>query len=470
MIAFAKDCAPGVSTLPLAEVKRHDVLLLPRELMAKLGPASLTFAAVRRLARRDGAMFARVSIVADVACRGHRSTESDLAKLVHHGWLKCKGRQNRRTQTYVVPEEFMNLDGERKFAMFPRWMAHYVDQWAPRAVFAVINSKDSLNHYLGDGEAGETYGRLQYPIVEIIKHTGLSRPAIVSGKAALLAKEIIKVDGGERNPEGRMTPDTIYLNGEFAVLKSLIRPSKNPADCQPPPSKNAAGAMEESCGREWQNPADSIEKSCGRSDLEFLSESLRGTPTVTAEPLCAASAAAAGPPAAWTEVEEELRLLGVSQNRKAVDEARKRDVPIEDARRWIAEFRRKPGAWTAGALHGRFTGDLGDWPPDSDRFARQLASDVALAEQEARRSENDGLLPAREAERAHNREREAAFGAELATLSDYELHALFSQAHGSDQAAAIEMRLVHKSGKINGPQRSDLLKALEARMAGVQSQ
>lgn len=84
-----------------------------------------------------------------------------------------------------------------------------------------------------------------------------------------------------------------------------------------------------------------------------------------------------GPVEVWREVEDALRLEGVSCVRQAVQEARVRGLTAEEALRYVREYRGRPGAYDAGALYRRLTGELEDWPAPREGYRAPI--DEALA-------------------------------------------------------------------------------------------
>src|SRR5262249_56057948 len=108
---------------------------------SRVGPAAQTFAAVRCLACKTGETFASVRVIGDKACRPPRTVKRHLALLCKHKWLQRKGRQKRRTPTYVVAQWYLNRNDEMKYALLPRWAAALLPTWAERAVFALVVSR-----------------------------------------------------------------------------------------------------------------------------------------------------------------------------------------------------------------------------------------------------------------------------------------------------------------------------------------
>lgn len=73
----------------------------------------------------------------------------------------------------------------------------------------------------------------------------------------------------------------------------------------------------------------------------------------------------------WGEILSSLKLLGVSAAGAAVESAQAQSFPLEEVQAWIEEFRKSPGAWGPGALVGRLTGKLADWPPPAEEYQKQ---------------------------------------------------------------------------------------------------
>jgi hypothetical protein len=308
------------SFYPLRDVKRHDCLRLDREAMQKVNAASQTLAAVLRLAHRNGETFASATKIAEIACRPKRSVERDLTLLVKNNWLKCKGRERRRTPTYIVPKDLLNQKDERRFSILPRWAAWKLESaWAERAVFAAIVSRDSLNEHIGDGEAGENFGRLQYSARLISADTGVSLRSVVKAKAELVALGMVKIDAAElwQEHDGRlrMTPDTLMLNLDYEVPAYLVDRGAKVADCRGAELADCKPLPECKSGGEgvqnWRTP--SAELAVGgvqnwRLQLSQLTNSsAKTTSTSTAEPLSASPLAC----------EEEDQGVDVSGDRLA---------------------------------------------------------------------------------------------------------------------------------------------------------
>lgn len=284
----------------LSEVKRHDCLGLLREAMQKLGAASQTLAAVRRLALKNGETFASAAKIAEMACRPKRSVERDLEVLVRNKWLKRRGREKRRTPTYIVDADLMNGEDARRFAILPRWAAHKLERsWAERAIFAAIISRDSLNDFIGDGEAGENFGRLQYSARQLALDTGVSLRAVVTAKAELAALGLIQVDPAmlwhESDGRLRTIPDTLMLNLDYEVPAYLVDRSANLADCRSakvadcnpsPECKSGGDPVQNWRGGGANLAVGGVQK--WRLQLSQYSKSIsKGTSTSTAEPLSA---------------------------------------------------------------------------------------------------------------------------------------------------------------------------------------
>lgn len=70
----------------------------------------------------------------------------------------------------------------------------------------------------------------------------------------------------------------------------------------------------------------------------------------------------------WVEVEAELKKCGVSAVAGAVGAAQRNGLSLEAATEIVAEYHAKRGAWSPGALHGRFNGSLSAWPPPVEGY------------------------------------------------------------------------------------------------------
>lgn len=265
----------------LRDVKRHDPLALLWQATSKLGPAAQTLGAVRRKARRSGTTFARVSLIARLACRSQRSVERDLDLLVKNRWLIDHGRQGRRTTTYEVVGNLLNGQGDlHKFGILPRWAATMLPTWAERVVFAAVVSRDALCEYIAgvDGEEGEdVHGRLKYPGRELREHTGLSLRSIATAKASLVARGLIIIDSSVPYPDerGRLSTmaDFIHMNPDFRVPAALVDRSAN-----------LAGTLCKSGGCPSANLAGTWCKSGGCSDSHLLSHPSKSIKRSTASP------------------------------------------------------------------------------------------------------------------------------------------------------------------------------------------
>ncbi len=215
-------------TTPLSEVKRHDALGLPREVMAIIGAPTQTFAAIRALARNTAETFASIRVIADRACLEERTVKRHLKKLCKAKVIKHKGRERRRTPTYTMDSWYVGSNDRAKFAILPRWAAWMLETWAERTVFALIVSRDSLNDVITNDTAcgDDTYGRLQYPATTLAKDCGLSLRAIGIAKANLARLGIIKIDPAMlwQDERGRLRTmaDTLMLNPDFQVPNELL--------------------------------------------------------------------------------------------------------------------------------------------------------------------------------------------------------------------------------------------------------
>jgi DNA-binding transcriptional regulator YhcF (GntR family) len=170
-------------TVPLAEVKRFDVLGLLRGATPVLKQSTQTLAAMRRLCNKSGETFASVRVIAEEACLSTGTVRHHLRKLVRRGALELRKRQKRRTPTYVMQKDLLNQDDQHKFLMLPRWAAKSGLTWAERAVLAAINSRDALNEYIGDEDGCDAYGRLAYSASALARDCGISRQSAITAKA-----------------------------------------------------------------------------------------------------------------------------------------------------------------------------------------------------------------------------------------------------------------------------------------------
>ena len=80
----------------------------------------------------------------------------------------------------------------------------------------------------------------------------------------------------------------------------------------------------------------------------------------------------------WSEVGEELGVLGISRVDDAVETARARRLSVEDVRSLIAEWRQHEGAWGVGALYQRLTGELAAWPEAAEKFRREQSRQASF--------------------------------------------------------------------------------------------
>jgi len=218
-------------SIPLAEVKRHDPLGLPREVMQMVGPAAQTFGALRTFARNTGETFASIAAIAEKACLPKGTVKRHLTTLCEAKLIKHKGRQRRRTATYFVALAFLGGNDGAKFAILPRWAATMLPTWAERAVFALVVSRDCLNEVITDGAADgdDVYNRLQYPVTTLAKDSGLAFRSISIAKAKLVKRGLLTIDPAAwwRDDHGRCRTmaDTLYLKADFHVPGELIHRS-----------------------------------------------------------------------------------------------------------------------------------------------------------------------------------------------------------------------------------------------------
>ena len=102
------------------------------------------------------------------------------------------------------------------------------------------------------------------------------------------------------------------------------------------------------------------------------------------------------------EEEEVLRMLverGVSKSQAAVDAAKARGTLANSIKSLVAEFDGKPGAWDAGALYRRVSGELSEWPPESSKYCREKSRDSDHHRAERLRSEARMAIAAKAQER-----------------------------------------------------------------------
>ena len=230
----------NTTATPLSEVKRFDPLAPMRDAMIQVGAAAQTLAAVRRLAdAKSGAMFASVNVVASVACLSRSTVIRHLDMLVEGGWLTYRGREKRRTATYIVPRRLLRNDLEReKFAILPRWAAKLLPTWGERCVFALIVSRDRLCEWIDEGNGGansddpEEQGhaaaveRRVFSVATMATECGLNRETICEAKRKLVKRKLVKVDSAAwyRDDFGRCrtVADSVFLNPKFKVSIKLI--------------------------------------------------------------------------------------------------------------------------------------------------------------------------------------------------------------------------------------------------------
>lgn len=112
----------------------------------------------------------------------------------------------------------------------------------------------------------------------------------------------------------------------------------------------------------------------------------------------------------WREVEEELRSRGVSAADAAVQAAQGKGRSPAEVVTLLREFDQANGAYQAGALYRRVTGELTRWPaPDQQHQSREdrKAADRRYEKQAA---ENRAASRRAAQERAKSREDEATYG------------------------------------------------------------
>ena len=239
--------APSVS---LADVRRIDCLGLSIEAMQAVGAAAQTLAAMRRLASEDGKMFACRQKIADAACLSEATVKRHVATLVAEGWVRRRGREERRSVTYRLASEVMNRQSEKRFALLPRWAARMLPRWSDRAVFAAVVSRDSLAGWIEEqdlgpddgGDACDLHGRRQFSERKLAETTGLTTRAIRDAKARLSDGGLITIDPAMiwQDEFGRLrtVPDTIFLNREYPVPLELLESDSPTGKNDPrPPEK-----------------------------------------------------------------------------------------------------------------------------------------------------------------------------------------------------------------------------------------
>jgi hypothetical protein len=99
------------------------------------------------------------------------------------------------------------------------------------------------------------------------------------------------------------------------------------------------------------------------------------------------------PQSKWNKREEEdLALLigsrGVNQNYSGITRARARGVSPGSIRELVAEFDANPGAWDAGALYDRITGESAGWPKPKDSYVREIERENKNAQYQAQQGAN----------------------------------------------------------------------------------
>lgn len=261
----------------LRDIKRYDSLALLWQSAIKVGPATQTLGAIRRMARQTGKTFASSSRIAEMACRPQLSVERDLQKLVQNRWIIDHGRQGRRTTTYEVVDHLLNRDGDaHSFCILPRWAAKLLSTWAERAVFDAIVSRDALCEYMAGEEGEDVHRRLEYPARQLRLHTGLSLRSIASAKAKLVAQGLMVIDPSHCYPDDRgrllTIADTLHLNPDFRGPAGLVDRSAK-----------AAETSGKSGGRPHANPTGSPCNSGGCSDSHLLSHPTGSSSTSSAE-------------------------------------------------------------------------------------------------------------------------------------------------------------------------------------------
>jgi hypothetical protein len=211
------DCTDSI---PLAEVKRADVIPLWRAAMLEIGPAAQTLGAIDRMTRHDNTTFASHRVIAALACLPVRTVRRHVKTLVQASWLLNGGRKGRRTKTLDLPDLRRNLKHLQKWGMLPRWAALLLKKsWAERAVFALVVSRDRLYEKTNDVVLK------QYPVVTLAKESGLAFRSINLAKRNLIERGLITIERS-RSPDGhgriRSGADVLLLNPGFRVPKSIL--------------------------------------------------------------------------------------------------------------------------------------------------------------------------------------------------------------------------------------------------------
>jgi DNA-binding MarR family transcriptional regulator len=310
------------NTLPLVEVKRHDSLGLLREAMQRVGPASQTLGAVRAMAAGSGETFASVPVIAERACLPIRTVERHLERLVQNNWLQRRGREKRRTPTYIVPNDLLNRSDALKFAILPRWAARLLTTWAERAVFASIVSRDSLLEVIGDGSGLDVHQRGDYSLHVLAQETGLSRQSICNAKLRLVQRDLIIIERAMcwRDHLGRCRTyaDTLFLNPDFQVPEQLIDRRPKMADCAAPGtlldssyrSLKLADTQSKNGGPVGPKMADTRSRNGGCSDTQVLDQLPNASVNATAESSHATNSAGSFAVEVTEEVLEEQQNHG----------------------------------------------------------------------------------------------------------------------------------------------------------------
>ena len=130
----------------------------------------------------------------------------------------------------------------------------------------------------------------------------------------------------------------------------------------------------------------------------------------------------------WEEVAADLQARGVASAGAAVREAQRVGIAREDIAELLAEFDRADGAYQAGALYRRVTGELTDWPtPDPEHAKQQEREDADRRYQEqiakSREAQQQSLK-----ERAQIQDDERRYGPKVNAMSDDERTALLCAA------------------------------------------
>lgn len=130
----------------------------------------------------------------------------------------------------------------------------------------------------------------------------------------------------------------------------------------------------------------------------------------------------------WGEILASLKKLGVAAAEPTIKAAQARGLSPDEVQTLVDEYRGQPGAWGLGALVGRLSGTLPQWPPPADDYLRQQsqrAYRTSLQRQERERSQRRAEF---EKQRDAEAQLEAERGPQLDAMTPAEVAALEAQA------------------------------------------